>query len=463
MIGFKIMNPFPYICWELPKILHMPIATLRNYFFLYFLFCASFGNAQKETEQKCMNIHNRYLDEIFQLTRNCVGFSAPVSARAYSYFSIGMYESTVELFSELNSLDGQLVGYQRTKWSEDTSDYYWPLVVNSVNFELSNYLYRIMPPDNLKKLNTLSDSVVRVESTQCSKDKAQKSTNYGKQIAVEIINWSKGDGADNAFYENYPESYEPPKCLACWTKTTPGYLPSLLPFWGNNRTMFSGSHQLVSDFEVLEFTKDSTSLIYKDALEVLSIGLDKNPEYEIIAEYWDDGPGYSGTPPGHFFCMAKQLIGQKNLRVDQTLELYAKLGIALNESFITCWRLKFTHNFIRPITYIHRYIASHFNTRIDTPSFPESPSGHSFQSGAGAEVLISFFGNEIQFIDSTNFYRNDIDGSPRSFSSITQLSKEISNSRLYGGIHFRTTLNTSLSYGRKVGQYVLHNLKLRNE
>ena len=184
-------------------------------------------------------------------------------------------------------------------------------------------------------------------------------------------------------------------------------------------------------------------------------------EYEIIAEYWDDGAGYSGTPTGHFFTIANQIAGQQNLKLDQAMELYVKLGVAVNEAFIAAFRLKYKYNFIRPFTYIHRLIDSKFNTRIASPPFPEFPSGHSFQSGAATEIMKSIFGDSLTIVDSTNIDRVDIDGTPRTFSSFTEMSEEVSISRLYGGIHFLKSLDESLKYGRKIGKYVATELKCR--
>jgi hypothetical protein len=434
----------------------------------FFLFVFSFQSnqlfaaKQKTTiDQKCLNIHHVYLKEAYQLTKNCVGFSAPISARAYSYFSIGMHESTVEILPEMQSLSGQLNGYKRTVWASNKKDYHWSLVVNSANKEILAYLYRGMPPSNALKLQAIYDSIFKQESTYCSVKKSQKSVNYGVQIALEIIAWSILDSADNGFNENYPESYQPPQCISCWTKTTPGYLPSLLPFWGGNKTMLAGSHALVHECKPFEFSKDSTSMIYQNSKEIVELSNSSNPELEIIAEYWNDAAGYSGTPAGHWFTIAQQIAQQNHLTIERALELYAKLGIALNEASITCWKLKYTYNFLRPISYIHRFIDPQFNTIIDSPPFPEFPSGHSFQSGAGSEVFNAIIGTNYSFTDSTNATKRGIDNTLRSYTNFDEMADEISLSRLYGGIHYRYTLDQSLEYGRKLGIYVSQQIKCR--
>lgn len=432
------------------------------FFYFSFKFNASIAGTQKtKVDQKCLKIHHVYLEEAYILTKNCVGFSAPISARAYSYFSLGMYEGTVEILPKLQTLNGQLNGYKRTVWAPKKNDLCWPLVVNSVNHAMLTYLYRSMPPSNAFKLNEIYDSIRKAESGNLLEKNVLKSEEYGQQIAQEIIAWSKFDGADNGFNENYPESYVAPACISCWTKTTPGYLPALLPFWGENKTMLPNSHSIAQGCIPMEFSKDSTSIIFKNSQEIANLSHSSDPKLEIIAEYWNDAAGYSGTPAGHFFSMAEQLVFQNQLTAEHALELYVKLGIALNEANITCWKLKYTYNLLRPISYIHRMIDPQFNTIIDSPPFPEFPSGHSFQSGAGTQIFNAIIGDDISFVDATNTMKRGIDNSVRSFKNFDEMAEEISLSRLYGGIHYRYTLDQSLNYGRKLGMYVAQELKCR--
>lgn len=412
-------------------------------------------------ESNCLQIHTTWIKEAFVLTKNSVGFSAPISARAYAYFSVGMYESNVEFTKSLQSLTNQLNGYHRKTFKQKHKKYNWPLISNSVDFEVLSYLYRTMPPSNAKHIQIIQDSISKQFASNYSSEINNRSLLYAKSIAKEIIDWSKLDGADEAFFNNYPSDYIPPKCASCWSKTTPGYQPALLPNWGKTKSILPNSITTVSDIQLIPFESDSNSALYKDALGIIAVSKSKNSEYERIAEYWDDAPGYTGTPSGHFFNMTLHIVEQQKITLDTALELYVKLGISLNEAFINCWRLKYAFNFIRPITYIHRFIDPQFNSLIASPSFPEFPSGHSFQSGAGSEVLKSIFTDKISFIDSTNFNRTDIDGTPQRFNSFSEMAEEISISRYYGGIHFRQTLDISLQYGKKIGLFVVKELKCR--
>lgn len=416
------------------------------------------AKADQFSDDEILSIHQAFLKEAIGLTKHCVGFSPPVSGRAFAYLTLGMYESSVEFIPEMRSFSGQMNGFVR-KQEKVKGKYNRAIVAIACDYELMKYLYRNMPPRNEKELSALYDSLVHIYSPVASAKVNERSMNFGKAIAQDILDWAKEDGGDEGFNANFPDSYTPPECTECWVKTTPGYLPSLLPYWGKTRWMMPKSEETMLGCEVLPFSTDSSSLLYQDALGLLNNSRDKNPEFEVIAEYWDDSPGYSGTPSGHFFSLACCLVEQKNLDLKKAIELYAKLGIAMNEAYIASWRMKYSFNFIRPITYIQRYIHPQFNTRLSTPPFPEFPSGHSYQSSAGGEVFKTIFGDQTSFIDSTNVHRDDINGAPRSFSSFTQLVEEVSWSRYYGGIHFRKTLDISMEYGAKLGIYVSENLK----
>lgn len=414
-----------------------------------------------DESERCLAIHHIYLSEAYVLTKNCVGFSAPVSGRAYGYFAIGMYEGMVDLIPSLQSLEGQLNEYKRGVSSIATGSLNWRIVANHIDYTLLSYLYRNMPPSNAERLEHVYDSIQKIVKKGSSIRVRKNSIEYAETIAQAVIAWSKTDGSDNAFDDNFPATYEPPVCESCWTKTFPGYLPALLPYWGKNRQMLKNSHTVAGDMDIFEYSTDSNSIMYNEALMVLENSKESNPEYETIAEFWDDAAGYTGTPSGHFFRIARSVAIEKKLALEEAMELYVKLGVAVNEAFISAFTLKYKFNFIRPITYIHRYIDPQFNTRLGSPPFPEYPSGHSFQSGAASEVMKSVFGDQTTIVDSTNYARPDINGTPRVYKSFTELSEEISISRFYGGIHFKRTLDNSLMYGRKIGQYVVSELKCR--
>ena len=156
------------------------------------------------------------------------------------------------------------------------------------------------------------------------------------------------------------------------------------------------------------------------------------------------------------------MLRKQNANLAKTAETYAKVGMAINDAFISCWRCKFQFNLVRPITYIQQYIDPAFTSILTTPPFPEHTSGHSAQAGAAATVLSDLFGNNYAFPDSTHVSRTDIDGTPRSFSSFIEAANETAISRLYGGIHFRQAIDKGVLQGNLIGQNVIQKIQYKN-
>jgi hypothetical protein len=96
---------------------------------------------------------------------------------------------------------------------------------------------------------------------------------------------------------------------------------------------------------------------------------------------------------------------------------------------------------------------------LQTPPFPEYTSGHSVISTAAATVLTSLYGDDFFFIDSTEVKY----GLPmRSYRSFYEASQEAAISRLYGGIHYRPAIENGVTQGKRVGDFIVENLRTRN-
>ncbi len=408
-------------------------------------------------------ILNSWMQQCLEITKNTTGFSPPVSARALCYFNVAIYESLVFAMPDHLSLSGQLQGFQKTTVLKYTpTDYDWNEVVNACSAEMIRNLYANMPPNELSAVNQLEDSIYKQLQKNTSSEKLINAKELGKNVAIEIFNFSKSDGGHEGYLKNYPTSYIPPVSDSTWSKTPPNYFNALLPYWGTNKLTILGNQiQIPTTKNPYLFSNDSNSLIYKDAKEILDVTNNISNEQIVIAKYWDDSPGYSGTPTGHIFSLAQQIVSDKKMTLDKASEMYVALGIAANDAFILCWQLKYKYNLLRPITYIQRYIEPYFNPLLATPPFPEFASGHSFQSGACGEILNHYLGNNFSFSDKSNEDRTDIKGQARSFQNFNEMVEEISISRLYGGIHYRTTLEQSTLLGKRVGANVLATLKFK--
>jgi hypothetical protein len=178
-----------------------------------------------------------------------------------------------------------------------------------------------------------------------------------------------------------------------------------------------------------------------------AVGRTLTPEQTAIARFWSDDPGLTATPGGHSLRIATQAIRDLNAPLDVAAEAYANVTIAVSDAFISCWRTKFRHNLLRPVTYIQRVIDPAWMPLLTTPPFPEYTSGHSVQSMAAAEVLTDLFGRH-RFTDGT-----------RSFTSFRAAAREAAISRLYGGIHYRSAIERGLEEGACVARRVRAKLR----
>jgi hypothetical protein len=201
-----------------------------------------------------------------------------------------------------------------------------------------------------------------------------------------------------------------------------------------------------------EYSEEPSSAYYREAMEVYEVKKTITPEQRAIARFWADDAMLSVTPPGHWTSIALAIIERDQVGLEESVDVLARLGIAQADAFIGCWQAKFVYDTVRPITYIRKVIDPAFETIVNTPPFPEYPSGHSTQSAAAAMVLTSAFGDDFAFDDNSD----EADGlKPRSFPSFSAAADEAGISRLYGGIHYRAAIDKGLEQGRCIGAYAV--------
>ena len=175
-------------------------------------------------------------------------------------------------------------------------------------------------------------------------------------------------------------------------------------------------------------------------------------EQKIIARFWSDDAMLSWTPPGHWIAILNQIVAEKGLDLTAHVEALARMGVAMADAFIGCWAAKYQYDLIRPVSYIKKVIDPAWEPFLNTPPFPEYPSGHSTQSAAAASVLTALFGEGYSFTDQSP----TPDGVPqRAFAGFWEAANEAAISRLYGGIHFRPAIENGQDQGRCIAAYAI--------
>ena len=285
-------------------------------------------------------------------------------------------------------------------------------------------------------------------------DVVARSESHGAAIAEHIAAWSRDDGGSVVQNMGFPLEYELNPGPGHWvpTSTIAQQQFPLLPDWGRNRPLAMPDGASCSAPPPPEYSEDPSSAYYREAMEVYEVKKTITPEQRAIARFWADDAMLSVTPPGHWTSIALNILERDQVGLEQSVDVLARLGIAQADAFIGCWQAKFVYDTVRPITYIRRVIDPAFETIVNTPPFPEYPSGHSTQSSAAATVLTTVFGDDFAFDDNTD----EADGlKPRSFPSFSAAADEAGISRLYGGIHYRAAIEKGLEQGRCIGAYAV--------
>jgi hypothetical protein len=137
--------------------------------------------------------------------------------------------------------------------------------------------------------------------------------------------------------------------------------------------------------------------------------------------------------------------------------MFAMLYLAGGDAAITVWQDKAKYSFWRPITAI-RQADTDGNPRtvadpnwlplVNTPPYPEMPSGLSSLSGASARTLRHFFGTDHLAFGTTNAI-----GITRNYTSFSQAEQEVINARVWSGIHFRHADRVGAAIGERIARW----------
>jgi hypothetical protein len=170
---------------------------------------------------------------------------------------------------------------------------------------------------------------------------------------------------------------------------------------------------------------------------------------------------YAASSPTQVFNQAARQVAQQQQRtLSENARALALVNMAISDSLVAAFYNKYHYNFWRPETAI-RAGATDGNPKTEadpaflpfilTPCFPSYPSNHGSGSGGGAEVLRRLYGEAGHAIVLSN---PATPGIVLSYTSFTQITDDISDARVYGGIHFRTDQDAGAVLGRAVGATV---------
>ncbi|MCC5964800.1 MAG: vanadium-dependent haloperoxidase [Natronohydrobacter sp.] len=387
---------------------------------------------------------------VLELVRHTATYSPPVAARAFGYLGVVTHETLAAIDPALSSLGGQLNGFSAPARQSEPVD-----KATALHHALSVAVLALFGntgPIGQRAHGALSARLGARAEEGLEAEIVARSAALGRGVAEHLLAWAATDGGavieNMGFALDYPIPARPEDWLP--TSLVQQHQMPLLPEWGKIRpfAMPSGSACSISSHP--EYDTEPGSEFYLAALEVVEVKANLTEEQALIARFWSDDPMLSPTPPGHWLSILIDIADRDSVSVELLAGALARLGAAQADAFIACWEAKYAYNLLRPVTYIRRHIDPDWTPLLNTPPFPEYPSGHSTQSGASAEVLTAIFGEDFAFDDHTHVD----DGLPvRSFPSFWAAAEEAAMSRLYGGIHFRFGNEAGTEQGRCVGAY----------
>jgi hypothetical protein len=271
-----------------------------------------------------------------------------------------------------------------------------------------------------------------------------RSQAFGRSIATAIYNWYLTDDINLSNV-----GYVPPVFKGAWVPTPPAFVnPPVIPYVGAARTFLAADqHGVAPPYPA--YSEDPNSVYYKIAKQVYNVSKNLTDEQKNIALYWvDQGDGVGYTPAGHDFSIVTQAIEQTNVDLLKAAETYAKAGIAERDATIICFRSKYKYTLIRPVSYIQKVIDPNWLPFIVTPPHPEYPAAHAVVTGSVMQAVSGVLGYNTKVTDHSYDFRG---WAPRSFSTIFAAAKEAGISRLYGGIHYKLSIDIGLSMAQTIG------------
>lgn len=420
---------------------------------------AGAGQSSKTADEFPSDVASTWFEQLYDIVK-VESTTPPPASRIYGITAVALYEAIVAGTEDHRSLVGQINGLDSVPQPRMHKRYHWPTVANVVIADTIRGLYPTLSEASMDAVDNLEQSFAVAQRAEVPRPMYKRSVAHGHKVAAAILAWAATDG-----YDVYNDcTYDPVPVAGAWEPTPPAFSPNpLQPCWGSIRSMVLTSGSECPPPGHLPYSTDPASAFHAAAMVVYNVGQGLTDEQKTIADYWADGPGATGTPPGHWMAIVSQIARNDGLSLATAAEAYARVGMAVHDAFIGCWNVKYATNLQRPVTYINANIDTGWTPYITTPGFPTYTSGHSTQSGAASRVLTDMFGIK-SFTDTTHTDHGLVPAQePRTLASFDEAAAEAAVSRLYGGIHFVFDNDDGLTAGQCIGQTIIDRVSFKED
>ena len=162
---------------------------------------------------------------------------------------------------------------------------------------------------------------------------------------------------------------------------------------------------------------------------------------------------------------ARQLAAARQMNLADCSRTFALMSLGVANTFIVDWDAKFHYNFWRPVTAIRNGDQDNnpaterdaaWTPLNATPMHPEYPSQAAIIAGTASALLAQATGDRnagpLTLVDSADPKLT------RTITGLVALAEEQRSVRIWGGIHFRNSLETSERMGRALAEQALQTL-----
>lgn len=289
----------------------------------------------------------------------------------------------------------------------------------------------------------------------------------GVAAAAQMMARRLGDGSSPPRF-SVPASTDPgvwqltPTCPAAggvflhWQNVTPFGVPSV-----------PGSQAWIAPFAPPEPPALASEQYAKDYNEVKRVGSVSSGASDRPQDRADVARLYAATSPTNVFNLAaRQLAAAEGGSLSENARTLALVNMASSDSFVVAFWTKYHYNRWRPETAIFggeldgnrkTDADAAFAPYIPAPCFPSYPSNHGSGSNSAAEILRRVYGAGGHSITIAN---PAVPGIALQYSTFNQITDDIADARVFGGIHFRFDQDAGGDLGRRVATHVYeHNLR----
>ena len=148
----------------------------------------------------------------------------------------------------------------------------------------------------------------------------------------------------------------------------------------------------------------------------------------------------------------RRLSGERGLDVAESAKLLGSTWVAVADTMIACWEAKYHYMFWRPNHAIQRAATNPDPTWLPlvTGNHPEYPSGHGCFTAGVTKSLQEHFGSRWLELTLTS----TVTGTTRTYTNLGQLVADVEDARVWGGLHYRTTMTETAKHFPRIARDV---------